>query len=199
VQKSIRQFHHISIIHYICIRPQLETNKNFVHAVLWPLIYHQQLKTKIMTIQSCLKRLSIFTLLIVLFASCDKEETVTSEPPPASKMRMLTANVWIYDSVYTNWGTASQAVVFASSATSNVQDWSKSRVKFYIDGTFNEILTTGALRQGPDYWTMNSDSTILNTSGGGYSNSAQILSLSSTKMVWYDAPNKMRGVQIPKY
>lgn len=152
-----------------------------------------------MTLLSHLRSVSIFASFILLFSSCTKNDVVTSEAPPVSKLRMLTANVWIYDSVYTNWGTASQAVVFASSAASNVQDWSKSRVKFYIDGTFNEILTSGALRQSPDYWTMNSDSTVLNTNGGGYSNSAQILSLTSTKMVWFDAANKMRGVQIPKY
>ena len=135
--------------------------------------------------------------IIVLLASCKKE--TTTETPPQSKLSMLTANVWIYDSVYNNWGTPSQSVVFASTSLSNSQDWSKDRVKFYIDGTFNEILTTGALRVGPDLWTMNNDSTILNTTGGGYSNSAQILSLTSTKMIWFDNTNKVRGVQVPKY
>lgn len=134
---------------------------------------------------------------IILLASCKKENTTAT--PPQSKLGMLTANVWIYDSIYNNWGTPSQSVVFARTSLSNSQDWSKDRVKFYIDGTFNEILTTGALRLGPDSWTMNNDSTILNTTGGGYSNSAQILSLTGTKLIWFDNTNKVRGVQVPKY
>lgn len=145
------------------------------------------------------KSILTFIYITILLGSCTKDETKTNEVAPQSKLRLLTANVWNYDSVYINWGTPSQSVVFASNSLSNSQNWSKSRVKFYIDGTFNEILTTGILRQGTDLWSMNSDSTILYTSGGGYSNTGQIITLTSTKLVVIDNINKVRGVQVPKY
>ncbi len=151
-----------------------------------------------MTVKSSIKEIALIFSLLIFLSSCEKDP-VTTPAPPSSKLALLTANVWIYDSVYTNWGSAGQAIVFARNSPSNSQDWSKDRVKFYIDGTFNEILTTGALRQGPDMWTMNNDSTTLSTTGGGFSNSVDMISLTSTKLVWIDNANKMRGVQIPKY
>lgn len=153
-----------------------------------------------MTVRSNIQQLLFLFLLIAVCSSCNKETTNTPETTTTvSKLSMLTANMWIYDSVYTNWGAANQAVSFARNGSSNTQDWSKERLKFYRDGTFDEILTTGVVRQGINTWTMNSDSTILNTTGGGYSNTVQVLTLTSAKLVWLDNANKTRGVQVPKY
>jgi hypothetical protein len=139
-------------------------------------------------------------LLTVIFVSAFACKKDSSNPPPAtSKMGLLTANVWVYDSSYSNWGLPGQTVSFARNGQANIIDLSQDRVKFYTDGTFNEILPTGALRQGPDTWSMNSDSTVLLTNGGGYSNSAKIISLTSTKFVWLDTVNNTRGVTVPRY
>lgn len=131
-----------------------------------------------------------FVSSLTLFG-CQKNDTTPPQANPTSKRGMLTSYVYIYDSVYSNWGTAQQSLIYAKNATVNVQDWSKARVKFYLDGTFDEILTTGIWRQGN--WSFNSDSTILNTSGGGYSNSAKIELLDETKLIWTSAG--LRGVQ----
>jgi hypothetical protein len=103
-----------------------------------------------------------FVLVILFLAhltSCTKETTGVDSAN--SRMALLTSNVWIYDSIYNNWGLPTQQVIFVLNGQSNIQDWSSDRVKFYRDGTFNEILASGNLRQGPDIWTMNSDSTEL--------------------------------------
>lgn len=152
-----------------------------------------------MTVRSSIRVFVILSTLATLYSSCKKQEIGTPVTATVSRLTALTANVWIYDSVYTNWGLPSQAVVFVRNVPSNAQDWSKERLKFYRDGSFDEILTTGAVRQGVNTWTMNSDSTILNTSGGGYANTVQVLTLTSTQLVWLDNTNKTRGVQVPKY
>jgi hypothetical protein len=141
----------------------------------------------------------LLTIVITFTFACKKE---SSNPPQTipSKMELLTANVWIYDSAYSNWGQPNQKVIYVRNSQSNQVDVSQNRIKFYRDGTFNEILAaTGTLREGPDFWSMNSDSTVLNTDGGGYSNSSKIISLTSTKFVWIDLSNNTRGVNIPKY
>jgi hypothetical protein len=141
-------------------------------------------------------RLLLAIVITSLFA-CKKE---SSNPPKPYITELLTANVWIYDSLYSNWGQPDQKVIFVRNGKSNLVDLSQDRIKFYQDGTFNEILAaTGTLREGPDFWSMNSDSTVLNTSGGGFTNSSKIISLTSTKFVWIDLSNNRRGVNIPKY
>ena len=137
----------------------------------------------------------LFTTALIVNQSCKK----SASTPPPSKMQLLTGNVWIYDSIYNNWGQPNQTVIYARTSVSNIVDYSQNKVKFYTDGTFNEILPNGYLRQMPDTWTMNSDSTILFTSGGGYTNSAKVVSLSSIKFVWVDTAHNVRGVNIPKY
>jgi len=136
--------------------------------------------------------------LTVVLIACKKDVTNTPTPPP-SKMQLLTTNVWIYDSVYINWGQPDQTLSYARTSSSNITDLSQNRIKYYTDGTFNEILPNGDLRQGPDTWSMNTDSTILLTSGGGFTNSAKIISLTPTKFVWVDTVSNNRGVNIPKY
>ena len=144
--------------------------------------------------------LRLLLIIVITFTFACKKETPNSPEPIPSTMELLTANVWIYDSAYSNWGQPDQKVIFVRNGKSNLVDVSRDRIKFYIDGTFNEILAaTGTLREGPDYWTMNSDSTILNTTGGGYSNSSKIISLTREKFVWIDLSNNTRGVNIPKY
>ena len=138
-----------------------------------------------------------FLLATILFMACSKDNT--SPAAKDSKMSLLTTNVWIYDSVYANWGYPNQTLVYVLNGKSNSQDYSGDRLKFYTDGPFKEIFSLGVLRQGVDTWYMNADSTILNTSGGGYTNSVIIESISKTKLVWLDNANKARGVQIPKY
>ncbi len=149
-----------------------------------------------------MKKRQIFNLSLALLSSfyicsCSKDNAVTS--PNNSRLSLLTTNVWIYDSVYANWGLSNQTLIFVRNGNGNTQDFSGDRLKFYIDGTFNEILAPGVLRPGLDTWTMNTDSSILNTTGGGYSNAVVIESLTKNKLVWIDAANKARGVQIPKY
>lgn len=133
--------------------------------------------------------------MIISFVSCKKDAPV--DAPATSKLELMTRNVFIYDSVINNWGLPNQTTVYVRNGTNNSANWSNERLKFYKDGTFDEILLNGTWRQGN--WSMNSDSTILNTSGAGYSNSnVSIITLTATKLVWYDNVNKSRGVQIPK-
>ncbi len=139
--------------------------------------------------------LSLPVVVIIAFASCQKDTTPV-DAPAASKLELMTRNVFIYDSLFNNWGLPNQTTVYVRNGTNNSANWSNERVKFYRDGTFDEILVNGTWRQGN--WSMNSDSTILTTSGAGYSNTATILTLTSAKLVWYDNINKSRGVQIPK-
>ena len=143
-----------------------------------------------------IKIVLFFVTIFIIVQACKKND---SAPPPPSKMELLTANVWIYDSIYRNWGQANQILIYARDSSFNIVDYSQNKIKFYTDGTFNEILPNGYLRPTPDTWKMNSDSTVLLTSGGGYTNSAKIISLSSTKFVWVDTVNNVKGVNIPKY
>ena len=150
-----------------------------------------------MTTKFNLRLLLALAIVITSLFACKKE---SPNPPQPSIMELMTANVWIYDSAYSNWGMPDQKVIFARNSKTNLVDVSQDRIKFYQDGTFNEILAaTRTLREGPDYWTMNSDSTILNTTGGGYSNSVKIMTLTKTKFAWVDLSNNTRGVNIPKY
>ncbi|HET7117213.1 MAG TPA: hypothetical protein VFI29_12020 [Hanamia sp.] len=135
--------------------------------------------------------------LTVVLIACKKD--VTNPPVPPSKMQLLTTNVWIYDSVYINWGLPDQTLSYSRTGSSNITDLSQNRIKYYTDGTFNEILPNGDLRQSPDVWSMNTDSSVLLTSGGGFTNSVKIISLTPTKFVWVDIVTNNRGVNIPKY
>ncbi|MDE3144686.1 MAG: hypothetical protein KGL19_11065 [Bacteroidota bacterium] len=109
---------------------------------------------------------------------------------------MLTANIYIYDSVYTNWGLSNQTLVYALSGTSNLQDYSLDKVQFYKDGTFDEVRPNGILFHGT--WSMNVDSSQLITASPGFSGTAVIDTLTMTKLVWRDLNTHNRGVQIPK-
>jgi len=139
---------------------------------------------------------TIFSFAVFFVVSCNKDSTPATTTQAVSKMDLLTNNMFIYDSVYNNWGLSTQTVVYARGAASNAQNWTNERVKLYRDGTFDEIQTTGTWRQGN--WAMNSDTTVFTTSGQGYSNSVQVVTLTDTRFVWIDAANKVRGVQIPK-
>ncbi len=136
-------------------------------------------------------------ILLVAFCSCEKNDLAPeTQIKVPSKMDLLTIHVFIYDSVITNWGLPNQTISYARTGSNNPSNWSNERLKFYRDGTFDEILTTGTWRQGS--WSMNTDSTTLFTTGAGYSNNVTIATLTSTKLVWLDNANKVRGVQIPK-
>ncbi len=135
--------------------------------------------------------------LIISFANCKKDTPTTTTVQVATKLDLMTKNVFIYDSVINNWGLTNQSVSYARIGTNNLTNWSNERLKFYRDGTFDEIMTNGNWRQGN--WSMSSDSTTLITSGSGYSNSVTIVTLTTDKLVWLDNINKVRGVQIPKY
>jgi len=141
--------------------------------------------------------LAFITLFVFITTSCTKTVEPQSTSLKPSKLNYITANVYIYDSVYNNWGTSSQNVVYVLNGLNNTQNWSNERLKFYIDGTFDEILTTGIWRQGN--WSMNSDSTILYTTGSGFSNTAQIVNLNADTLTWIDNVNKAKGVQIAKH
>jgi hypothetical protein len=141
---------------------------------------------------------ALLATIMILMLSCKKDSSNPTPIPAPSKMETLTANVWIYDSVYINWGQANQTVTYARNSTNNLRDYSLDRVKFYSDGTFNEILETGNLRQGLDTWTMNSDSTLISTTGGGYTNIGKIIVLTSSKYISIDTVTNVRIVNIPK-
>ncbi len=139
----------------------------------------------------------LLMILLVALVSCEKNNVAPeAQTIVPSKMDLLTRHVFIYDSVINNWGLPNQSIAYARTGSNNPSNWSNERLKFYRDGTFDEILTTGIWRQGS--WSMNTDSTTLFTSGAGYSNNVIIVTLSSTKLVWLDNANKVRGVQIPK-
>jgi hypothetical protein len=138
----------------------------------------------------------LFSINIWYAACSDKNAANNSNN---AVMNLLTAHVWVYDSVYTNWGLPNQSISFARTLNTNKQDYSGDRLKFYADGTFNEIISTGVLRQDLDKWTMSKDSILLYTTGGGYSNYVIIETLNRNRLVWFDPANKARGVQIPKY
>ena len=140
---------------------------------------------------------AFITLFVFITTSCTKTVDSQSTSLKPSKLNYITANVYIYDSIYNNWGTSSQNVVYVMNGLNNTQNWSNERLKFYIDGTFDEILTTGIWRQGN--WSMNSDSTILYTTGSGFSNTAQIVNLNADTLTWIDNVNKTKGVQIAKH
>ena len=91
---------------------------------------------------------AFITLFVFITTSCTKTVDSQSTSLKPSKLNYITANVYIYDSIYNNWGTSSQNVVYVMNGLNNTQNWSNERLKFYIDGTFDEILTTGIWRQG---------------------------------------------------
>ena len=140
---------------------------------------------------------AFITLFVFITTSCTKTVDSQSTSLKPSKLNYITANVYIYDSIYNNWGTSSQNVVYVMNGLNNTQNWSNERLKFYIDGTFDEILTTGIWRQGN--WSMNSVSTILYTTGSGFSNTAQRVNLNADTLTWIDNVNKTKGVQIAKH
>lgn len=148
-------------------------------------------KSSLKTARSLIVLLSCFGIF-----SCKKDSTSPTPVSKPSKLDLLTANVFIYDSVYTNWGLQNQTVVYVMNGSSNAQDWSDERLKLYVDGTFDEILPTGIWRSGT--WSMNSDSTVLSTSGAGYSNTANVESLTQDHFIWVDPVHNQRGVQTPK-
>ena len=137
---------------------------------------------------------TVFGSICILLASCTKKEDTITTKSVKSKMELLTTYMFIYDSVINNWGTSSQTLIYARLSSNNSANWSNSRLKFYRDGSFDEILTTGVWRQGS--WSMNTDSTILYTNGGGFSNTATLQTLIDEKMVWISGT--LRGVQIAK-
>lgn len=140
------------------------------------------------------KLLMYLLLLITTLQACKKEKTDQPQVQPISKLESLTTNVFIYDSVITNWNQPTVTIQYVRNRPGNLQNWSNARVKFYRDGTFDEILTTGIWRQGN--WSMNADSSILLTSGAGYSNSAKIEFLSTEKLTWVDG--SLRGAMVAK-
>lgn len=133
-------------------------------------------------------------LLITTLQACKKEKNDQPQVQPISKLESLTTHVFIYDSVITNWNQPTVTIQYVRNRPGNLQNWSNARVKFYRDGTFDEILTTGIWRQGN--WSMNADSSILLTSGAGYSNSAKIEFLSTEKLTWVDG--SLRGAMVAK-
>jgi hypothetical protein len=80
--------------------------------------------------------------------------------------------------------------------SSNIIDYTPNRVKFYKDGTFEEIQNTGQFRAG--IWQFQNNETKLATGNTSYSNSVNIIKLTSDSLVWHDVPNNSYGVQIAK-
>ena len=121
-------------------------------------------------------------------------DTVYSSPK-LSKLEMITANVYVYDSIFNNWGLANQTLVYALNSPTKTLNYDGDRVKFYKEGTFDEVLHTGILSQGT--WSMNADSSILYTKSLGFIDTAIIETLSTTKFIWKTSSLE-RGVQIAK-
>lgn len=139
--------------------------------------------------------IAVAALAFIISCKKDNETNPTPTPTQESKLSLITKHVFIYDSIYNNWGLSNQTVTYSRTGGGS-GGWSNERVKFYMDGTFDEITTNGLWRQGT--WSMNSDSSILNTAGGGFSNSVKIETLTADKLVWRDDPTHTRAVQISK-
>ena len=137
--------------------------------------------------------------MMLIFSSCQKETTAADTSKLPSTLALLTDHTWRYDSLYNNYGQSNQVLIYVYGGPSNLQDWSKEHVKFYQDGSFDNILSNGTLRTGPNTWSMNHDSTLLYTTGGGYTNTAQIIKLTSNKLIWFDPVAKSYGIEVPKY
>ncbi|WP_153799317.1 hypothetical protein [Foetidibacter luteolus] len=138
--------------------------------------------------------LLVCALTVLSFYSCRKCYDIPQKPK--GKTELLTGPTWVYDTIYRYWGLPKQSTIYIKGSDNNAEDWSLEEVKFNKDGTFNEVLPNGGLRNG--WWYFNNDSTHLITYDYQFSNDATIESLTDKQMKFLDEINHVRAVMVPK-
>lgn len=140
-----------------------------------------------------------FLSLVVSFAliGCEKDcDDDVSKPVDLTKTEMLTANTWVYAEFYQNWQQPSQLLAYKKGRASNTIDYSLNRVKFFKDGSFEEIQNNGVFRAG--IWQFQNNETQISTGSMSYTNNVTVIKLTADSLIWHDVANKSYGVQVAK-
>ena len=145
---------------------------------------------------------SFVVILIFVFLSCKKDVT-TNVALPTSKMGLLTAKQWIFDTVYMNYtGPGTGKLIYARGANNNTVNYDQARFVYWPDGIEDDFNFISTMTWTPITWSFsNADSTTLY-----YPSIApltvpvyeRILLLNNTHVTFYDSTNSRLDIAIYK-
>jgi len=140
-------------------------------------------------------KILFLAFVIAILVGCNKDHNNTTTQ---TRTELLTSKVWIYDEIYNNWQQPNQIFTYKRGRANNTVNWDKSRVIFYKDGSFDEILPNGTLSAGGTWQLLNNDTQLKTIVSGGTTNTANIDTLTTDRLVWTDLTNKVHASQIWK-
>jgi hypothetical protein len=142
-------------------------------------------------------RLFISLLFSLLFFSCKKEavkkDDVSSQT--FTKTELLTRVTWKYYEYLVNYNQSNTILAYRILRPNNFYDLSKSRLKYNVDGTYEETLNTGANLKGTWKFTEDEKGITLNINQKKYT--IEIYTLEATFFEWADKDGDSIGRMVP--
>jgi hypothetical protein len=140
-------------------------------------------------------RLYFIPLLVLILAAVVSRYGCEKSRNKKTQMELLTGKVWIYEEYYTGYNTPDSVRVYKRGEEGNVLNLDPNRVKFFSDGSYEEINENNQFFQGTWKFTDNGRGTEVKNSTGVYS--ARIVSLTDSNFIWFDRSVRRYGKMVP--
>lgn len=141
-----------------------------------------------------LKLFSPFLGLIFFLTFLSPEQGCKKDNLSKSRTDLLTGKTWIYVEYFFNHNGTTGTLAYVRGGGQNLIDLDPNRVKFYDDGSYEEIDENRRHYNGNWKFINNETGTEVNNSTGTYI--SEIIMLTETEFVWHDRTSGRYGKMI---
>lgn len=144
-----------------------------------------------------MKSKHFFSLVFLsLFAvACHKKDDALASSSSAKK-GMLCAHTWKYFQYYIDYNQANTQLVYGIYKQNNLQDLSKARIKYNLDGSYTETDEKGLNQTGS--YKLNADETVIEKTANNSTTSIKLSYVDEKSFQWTSMDVNTVGIMIPE-